>query len=214
MTINISILNATGKLGNHIDCIEREIEQTLTKVKKYFKLENIDITVSPFQKGEESPSGIGGFAFNSHRVEILLDCSRDDINSVIENELLDVLSHEIHHALRLRFDTPSATLGEQLIMEGLACHFEHTITNGKASSLFKDLQDYDWQESLKKMTSLLSESDFSVKKFFLGSPPEEFPKYAGYWVGFNLVENYIQNCQVTDTDIVGLDSDVFFGVLS
>jgi len=210
LTISIRVLNATGKLDNYIGCLESEIEGSIAKIREYFELEKIDITVSPFQQGEESPSGVGGYALSSHRIELLIDCTRDDIKEVIEAELLEVLSHEVHHALRMRFNMPSVTLGQQLIMEGLACHFEHTITGGKISSLFRDLQNYDWQESLVKMNSSLNDSEFQFNRFFLGSHPDEFPKYAGYWVGFNIISQYIQDYKVTDTALVGLGSEVFF----
>lgn len=152
-------------------------------------------------------------ALSSHRVELLLDCSRDDIREVIESELLAVLAHEIHHSLRMKQGAPSLTLAEQLIMEGLACHFEYTITDGKQSSLFTEFHDYDWLELLAKMTFLLHESDFPFSKIFLGLHPEEFPKYAGYWVGYNLVSRYAARCKVTDINLVTLPAEVFFDAL-
>lgn len=125
-----------------------------------------------------------------------------------------MLSHEIHHSIRMGLGVPSVTLSQELITEGLACHFEHTVTGGKQSSLFEKLQDYDWQQSLAKMSSLLNGKDHCFNKFFLGTHPEEFPKYAGYWIGFNLVSQYIQKNKATDSDIVGLESEKFFDGLT
>lgn len=210
MTIKVTFLNSSGKLSKYTDLLNQGIDKTLTRVGEFFELSEIDITVSPFQKGEESPSGLGGYALSEHRVELLIDCNRDDMDRVIEAELMEVLAHELHHCLRMSFHVPSVTLSQQLVMEGLACHFEHTVTNGKQSSLFKDLQDYDWRRGLKKMSHLLDVRDFSLDKLFLGSHPEEYPKYAGYWIGFNLVSEYLKTHQTKEVDIVGLDAKYFF----
>ncbi|MGL5389930.1 MAG: DUF2268 domain-containing putative Zn-dependent protease [Shewanella sp.] len=210
MTIKVTLLNSSGKLSRLSAPLHSAIDKTLTRVAEFIELFEIDITISPFQQGEESPSGLGGYALSEHRVELLVDCSRDDIERVIEAELMDVLAHELHHSVRMRFHLSSNTLADQLIMEGLACHFEHTVTNGKPSSLFKDLQNYDWRIGLQQMSHLLDSTDFSLTKLFLGSHPEVFPKYAGYWIGFNLVTEYVAHHSVTDADIVGLDTTSFF----
>lgn len=91
MTTNVTLLNASGKLSRYSDLLKDEIESPLTRVGEFFELSAIDITVSPFQKGEESPSGLGGYALSEHRVELLVDCSRDDIDKVIKSELLEIL---------------------------------------------------------------------------------------------------------------------------
>ncbi len=155
---------------------------------------------------------MGGYALSEHRVELLVDCSRSDIDEVIETELLEVLAHELHHALRLSIHMPTGTLLQQLIMEGLACHFEHSVTNGKPSSLFKDLANYDWRFGLEKMSHLLETTDFSLDKLFLGSHPKEFPKYAGYWIGYNLVAEYARANNATEVEMVGLNASCFLNV--
>ncbi|ELB2204988.1 hypothetical protein QNZ74_004541 [Vibrio parahaemolyticus] len=212
MTANITVLNSSGKLSEYSSLLENTIGSALNRISEFFELSSIDITVSPFQKGEESPSGLGGYALSEHRVELLVDCSRSDIDEVIETELLEVLAHEIHHALRLSFHMPTGTLLQQLIMEGLACHFEHSVTNGKSSTLFKDLANYDWRFGLEQMRHLLETTDFSLDKLFLGSHPKEFPKYAGYWIGYNLVAEYARASNATEVEMVGLNASCFLNV--
>jgi hypothetical protein len=212
LTANITVLNSSGKLSEYSSLLENTIGSALNRISEFFELSSIDITVSPFQKGEESPSGLGGYALSEHRVELLVDCSRSDIDEVIETELLEVLAHELHHALRLSFHMPTGTLLQQLVMEGLACHFEHSVTNGKPSSLFKYLANYDWRIGLEKMSHLLETTDFSLDKLFLGSHPEEFPKYAGYWIGYNLVAEYARVNNATEVEMVGLNASCFLNV--
>ncbi|PSV57395.1 DUF2268 domain-containing putative Zn-dependent protease [Photobacterium sp. GB-3] len=209
MAVKITILNASGKLSKYSDLLEHTIGCALIKIGEFLKVSNIDITVSPFQTGEESPSGLGGYALSEHRVELLVDSSRDDIAEIIKTELLEVLAHELHHAVRLSFHMPTGTLSQQLIMEGLACHFENLVTNGKTSSLFKELDNYDWRNGLEQMSHLLDTKDFSLDKLFLGSHPDEFPKYAGYWIGYNLVAEYAKNHNATDAEMIKLEPSCF-----
>ncbi|PSV50586.1 MULTISPECIES: DUF2268 domain-containing putative Zn-dependent protease [unclassified Photobacterium] len=209
MAVKITILNASGKLSQYSDLLEHTIGCALIKIGEFLEVSNIDITVSPFQTGEESPSGLGGYALSEHRVELLVDSSRDDIAEIIKTELLEVLAHELHHAVRLSFHMPTGTLSQQLIMEGLACHFENLVTNGKPSSLFKELDNYDWRNGLEQMSHLLDTKDFSLDKLFLGSHPDEFPKYAGYWIGYNLVAEYAKNHNATDAEMIKLEPSHF-----
>ncbi|USH01289.1 DUF2268 domain-containing protein [Grimontia kaedaensis] len=209
MGINITILNSSGMLSGYSGLLEDTIERALDRISEFFELSRIDITVSPFQKGEESPSGLGGYALSEHRVELLIDCSRNDIAKVIQEDLLEVLAHELHHATRLSYQMPTGTLLEQIIMEGLACHFEYVVTNGKQSSLFRELESYDWRNGLGKMKHIMNTTDFSFDKLFLGSHPEEFPKYAGYWIGYNLVSEYAKTKNTTEAEMIGLDANHF-----
>ena len=92
MSINISMLNATGKLDKYIPLIEDKIKYSLAVIRDFFKLDCIDITVTPFHKGDESPSGIGGYTLSPYRVELLLDCDRGDLDRIIEK--FTIYSHK------------------------------------------------------------------------------------------------------------------------
>jgi len=212
VAICISMLNATGKLNKYILLIEDKIQYSLSKIRHYFEIDCIDITVTPFHRGDESPSGIGGYSLNPHRVELLLDCNRNDLDKVIDNELLSVLAHEMHHSIRIRLGIPSETLAQQIITEGMACHFEHVVTDGKIPSLFDNLKGHDWKALLVQMRPLLNKKNQPVNKYFLGSDPDEFPKYAGYWVGFNLVSQYVEKYRISEIELAGMDSDRFYNI--
>ncbi|MBN2419829.1 MAG: hypothetical protein JXL81_10625 [Deltaproteobacteria bacterium] len=212
MAVNISILNATGKLDKYILLLENKIQYSLGKIRDFFTIDNIDITVTPFRKGDESPSGIGGYSLSPHRVELLLDCDRDDLDEVIKNELTAVLAHEIHHSIRTGLGIDSETLGQQLITEGMACHFEMAVNGGRIPSLFDNLKGYDWRILLELMKPLLNEKHHSVNKYFLGSDPDIFPKYAGYWVGFNLIQLYINKYQTSEYELACMESERFYNI--
>jgi len=206
------MLNATGKLSNHTSLIENKIQYSLDRIKDYFAIDCIDITVTPYHKGDESPSGIGGYSLSPHRVELLMDCDREDLDKVIENELPAVLAHEIHHSIRISLGIPSETLGQQIVTEGMACHFEVLVTEGKVPSLFESIKDHDWRVLLEQMSPVINKKNQSVNKYFLGSTPDVFPKYAGYWVGFNLISRYLEKYKTSEIELVGMDSQRFFNM--
>ncbi|MDF4604382.1 DUF2268 domain-containing putative Zn-dependent protease, partial [Vibrio parahaemolyticus] len=53
------------------------------------------------------------------------------------------------------------TLGEVLIMEGLACHFERQVNGGIIPSLFKLIKDRDWRPFYTEMKDKLTSLDYN-----------------------------------------------------
>ena len=212
MAVILSILNATGKLSRYTPLIENKIQYSLGRIRDYFAIDCIDITVTPYHKGDESPSGIGGYSLSPYRVELLLDCDREDLDRIIESDLLAVLAHEIHHSIRISRGISSETLGQQIITEGMACHFEVVVTGGRMPSLFDNLKDCEWLALLEQIKPLLNKKNQSVNKYFLGSDPDDFPKYAGYWIGFNLIYRYLEKYKISEIELVGLDSQRFYNI--
>ncbi|WP_435249890.1 DUF2268 domain-containing putative Zn-dependent protease [Vibrio sp. nBUS_14] len=209
MTVNTSILDATGKLAQYEDFLISQINMALETIGTHIELHDLDITVSPFSKEKVSPFGIGGFALSAHRVELFLDVRRDDIEVVIKKELTAVLGHEINHALRKSHGHKNVTLLDSLVMEGLACHFEGVLNGGELSSMFVDIQHEDWRSLYKKMKPHLESTSFPFEQMFLGTKPDEYPRYSGYWVGYNLVVQYLHDQNPSISDIVALDSSNF-----
>ncbi|HFQ5259072.1 TPA: DUF2268 domain-containing putative Zn-dependent protease, partial [Vibrio vulnificus] len=213
MTINTSILDATGKLAQYKEFLISQIDMALETISSYIEIHDLDITVSPFSKEKVSPFGIGGFALSAHRVELFLDVRRDDIEAVVKKELTAVLGHEINHALRKSYGHKNATLLDNLVMEGLACHFEGVLNGGELSSMFVDIQHEDWGPLYEKMKPHLESTSFPFEQMFLGTKLDEYPRYAGYWVGYNLVTQYLRNENSSISDVVALDSSSFIAAI-
>jgi len=209
MKVNVSILNATGKLGQYKNFLELQIKDALEIIGSHIELHDLDITVSPFSKEKISPFGIGGFALSAHRVELFLDSERADIESVVKKELTAVLGHEINHALRKSYGHKHITLLDSLVMEGLACHFESVLNGGEISSMFVEIQHNDWVPIYQKMKPHLERDSFPFEQMFLGANLNNYPCYAGYWVGYNLVVQYLRNASASVSELVGLNSSRF-----
>nr|WP_194717409.1 DUF2268 domain-containing putative Zn-dependent protease [Vibrio sp. S9_S30] len=177
---------------------------------KYFDLDDVDVTLSPYEKGEAPNSGVGGWAINRYRIEIMLDTNRDDVKSIIAKEVGAVLAHEVNHIERMKLGLPRDTLAENLVYEGLACHFEQKFNGGVTPSLFPGMEDVCWRNLLEEMEPKLTSKDFNFAEYFFGTDNGRFPKYAGYWVGFNLIAQYIEEHGVTEEIALSLPADAFF----
>ncbi len=210
MTYRVTLLNATGALSPVADYLYGQLNSLSLQLADHFELTNIDVTISPFGHGDASQSGIGGYCLSPYRVEVLLDTQRTDIKTVIENELAAVLAHELHHLFRMRAGENGLTLGEVLIMEGLACHFERQVNGGIIPSLFELIKDRDWRPFYTEMKDKLTSLDYNFDAYFLGSDESRWPKYMGYWVGYNLVAEYLVNFHGSELDLVGAKAEIFY----
>ncbi|MGF1689388.1 DUF2268 domain-containing protein [Photobacterium japonica] len=208
--MKLTILNASGLFDSLFDHLEHHFTLSSNVLCAYFDSDTIDVTISPYESGEAPSSGIGGWAINRHRIEILLDTERHDVENVIRSELASVLAHEVNHIERMKLKLPGDTLAENLIYEGLACHFEMRFNGGHIPSLFKGMDHICWLDILEEMKPILSSKDFHFPDYFYCDESDLFPQYAGYWVGFNLVAQYINKHQISDEIALGLPADVFF----
>ncbi|HCG8584520.1 TPA: hypothetical protein NJ534_005047 [Vibrio parahaemolyticus] len=210
MSYRVTLLNATGALSPVADYLYEQLNSLSLQLADHFELTNIDVTISPFGHGDAPQSGIGGCCLSPYRVEVLLDTQRTDIKTVIKNELAAVLAHELHHLFRMRAGENGLTLGEVLIMEGLACHFERQVNGGIIPSLFELIKDRDWWPFYTEMKDKLTSLDYNFDAYFLGSDESRWPKYMGYWVGYNLVAEYLVNFHGSELDLVGAKAEIFY----
>ena len=93
----------------------RNFDRSANQLRQYFDVDEIDVTVCCFSDGDAPISGIGGWAINEYRIEILLDASRQDLDTVIENEFPAVLAHEVNHIQLRLLKEPEETLAQNLI---------------------------------------------------------------------------------------------------
>lgn len=196
------ILHATGRLRKHEPQISEVLHQAIGLLSGYFDID-LDICVADSPEHSNPILGIGGGAFSSSLLVIFLDPDHTDIRETIAQELLAVLAHEVHHCVRMA-SVKDKTLADRLVTEGLACHFETDITGRDLPSFLPTETAKAWQRYLAVMQAKLSDSDFCEDTLFLGASPTTLPRYAGYAVGFGLVEAYLScgNCSAADSAAV------------
>ncbi|QBG34995.1 DUF2268 domain-containing putative Zn-dependent protease [Litorilituus sediminis] len=191
MTSKVTILNASKKFNPVLPLLESKAQDALNKIGKHIRLPNIDIIISPWPKEHVTTTGILGCVSTQYLIDILLDTERDDLLDIINNELPLVLAHELHHVVRTYSGVQEEKLLQVLISEGLACHFEMMFIEKNTISFFSEIKKYNWIDLYKQMDDYLDNTDFNYPLFFGGEDTSKFPNRAGYWVGYNLVSQYI-----------------------
>ena len=78
---------------------------------------------------------------------------------------------------------------------------------GKIPSLFKGIKDVCWKGLYKKMEPKLNSNDFSFAKYFLCDGNTDLPKCAGYWVGFNLVADYLNYSGISEVEALEVKAE-------
>lgn len=191
MSIIINILNASEKFNHVFEVLESKAFSALREIQKYLKLPNLDIVISPCSEEYKTKSGIMGCVTTPYLMDIMLDTDREDLIDVINAQLPAVIAHEIHHVIRASLGVECKTLLQNIVAEGLACHFETNFNGNKLPSLFNGIQNQDWVTLYEQMRPELNSVEFSYPVYFGGEDESKFPNHAAYWVGFNLVSQYI-----------------------
>jgi uncharacterized protein YjaZ len=201
MSTKISVLNASGKFNHVLDLLESKAQDSLIEIEKHIELPNLDIVISPCLEEYKNDRGIVGSASPEvYIVDIGLDSDRKDLVDIINSKLTAVMAHEIHHVLRAFSGVQEKKLSQILISEGLACHFETKFNKNAVEEFFDEVRKYEWLDLYSKMQANLESTDFNYPVYFGGKNVAKFPNRAGYWVGFNLVSEYIDKyggCAVT-----------------
>ena len=191
MSTKINILNASEKFNHVLEVLESRAVNSLREIQNYLELPNLDLVISPCSDEYKTKSGIMGCVTTPYVIDIILDTDRKDLVDVINFELSAVIAHEIHHAVRSSSGVECKTLLQSLVAEGLACHFETKFNGNELPSIFSDIQNQDWMLLYEQMRPELNSEEFSYPVYFGGEDEMKFPNHAGYWVGFNLVSQYI-----------------------
>lgn len=164
MNIKLTILNAAGKFDQIYGLLEAESQRAIRLIEKQFSMAPVDITLSSVS-ADDAPLGIAGFVISPCRIEIMLDTNRDDLLTIIKQDLAAVIAHEVHHVVRASSGVENQTLLQNIVAEGLACHFETKFNVNTLPSLFNDIQHQDWVMLYEQMRPELHSVEFeSIKK--------------------------------------------------
>ena len=187
-------------------------QSTVVSVKKLLPIKDIDIVFY------ENPGatigevgGIGGFTPNANVIFISLNPQHPNFQKALEEDLSFILAHELHHTIRWQKQVEGDTLLEAIVFEGLAEHFAQEVT-GKASPSpwAKALTSEQNVMCLAKAREIWSAPTYDNSLWFLGSDPKVVPRWAGYTIGYNLVEKYLKaNLGEKASSLVTADASVF-----
>lgn len=140
--------------------------------------------------------GIGGFSDPTQNGKITISLHpnfKEPLTPNIIKWLPGTLAHEVHHSVRIQIGPGfGKTLLEELITEGLADSFAHTLYPGMVhpwTNALNSNQEYElWQQIQPFLNNLDLQYELYGKWFFGG---DGIPNAAGYTIGYRIVQNYL-----------------------
>jgi hypothetical protein len=84
----------------------------------------VDVVFQDYPLAAIPSLGMGGFAPTGHLVQLSFDPGAEDFEELIVAHLPRTLAHELHHCARWRGPGYGRSLGDALVSEGLADHFD------------------------------------------------------------------------------------------
>ena len=113
-----------------------------------------------------------------------------------EEHLKETIIHELAHALS-PYAKPDASIGDWIILEGIAENFKDFIFPGHKSKWTKALSKKESKRIFNEIRLILKENNFKeYSEIFYGTG--KYPLWAGYSIGYYLVKDYLKKHKKID----------------
>ena len=210
MTIKFHLLDAMREIPlQRKDEIMRELQAANERIARFIQLDRLDIVVAP-EAWVIPELGLCGRANGPGRITITLDPRSPRMDDPERSDrILGTLAHEMHHVARLRRGVEKYTLGARFVSEGLAQCFEEEV--GAPTPFYAKALD---AKTLFKMAErarpVLSSTCYAHDAWMFGrNGDSEWPRHAGYSLGYALVRAWLDRFEVSASEAVGvLDSTI------
>jgi uncharacterized protein YjaZ len=193
------------------DRIEHVLEEILPKIIEAILLRDVKIVFNIDVNQTILETGVGGVTENPHCVIISLDLNHENVVNNLEEEVKGTVVHELHHAMRNRVYPWPGTLLDDIVGEGLADHFDIEINGSRDKPWTSALSENELVEYRKLVEPNFgkqnSEEDYF--RWVLGFNDESIPNWAGYALGFKLVESYLEKTGRKPSELVNISSEEF-----
>ncbi len=188
--ITLTILNTSHYFDSLSDVIQTVTQKTIGLARTKLAISDVDIVFMSNPVEAVPHLGFGGYTPDAHTILISVDTQHKKLAHTLDTELHHTLLHEFHHAIRWRSVGYGETLGEALVTEGLADHFDVEMTGDLPQRWAEALSAEEIERMLERARPLLSKP-YSHHAWFFGSDVERLPKWGGYALGYFLVGKYL-----------------------
>jgi hypothetical protein len=190
--MNLHILDARGCLADSEERVRSAFAIARSKVGSLIDARSIDCSVYFDPEATIPEVGIGAYTDDPYRISVAIDPANQRFNDRFEVEFVAAVAHECHHALRMRSVGYGRTLGEAIVSEGLACHFETELRDGDAPFYATALTTNQIGQRLADCQAAWNSSAYLQAEWFFGSKPETLPRFYGYCLGFAIVDHHVR----------------------
>lgn len=173
------------------DAVHISADTAVKKTSEHLNLHELTIQIKDDPKGVIPEHAHAGWTHSADNIVIKFDPYFPNKKQLLEIELPRSISHELHHATRLKSipDEPRS-LGAALIFEGLATCFETEVWGGEPSKWEGALSQNQINDLLKKVLYELNDANYKHSRWFFGS--DDLPRWTGYTIGAYLVKEYLK----------------------
>ncbi len=194
MKVTTHILTAgENQITQRKTALKLSIQQTLARVSPLLPHPvEVDLVIYSNPEGAIPELGIGGFTPNAHTVFISVDPRHPKFASGIKTQLSRTLAHELHHAVRWTNPGYGHTLGEALVTEGLAAHFESEVFEGKLNMWDVAVRGKKLETLHNRAKKELHSPRYNHHDWFFGSRQRKIPRWSGYALAFHIISDYLQ----------------------
>ena|GEM_PF-559063 len=172
--------------------VERAFSRGVETVSALLPVSNIDVVVRA-DRLVIPETGMGGYGPSADVVYLTIDPATPNLFTGFDPEFVATLGHELHHCVRHGGPGYGGTLGEALVTEGLACHFETELRGGAVPFYARALEDNALEALWARAKLELKNSSYDHDAWFFGSSAKGIPRHTGYSVGFSIVAQYVRS---------------------
>lgn len=205
MTLRFRLLDAMDELPARLrQDIMRELEAANERIARLIRLDRLDVVVAP-DAWVLPAYGFCGYANSPGRITIGIDPASPRLHDPERfDRLFGTLAHEMHHVVRLRSGAETYTLGGRFVSEGLAQCFEEQA--GAPTPFYAVALDGETlMEMAERARPLLAATDFDHDAWMFGRKNEpEWPRSAGYSLGYALMKAWLAWKELTALDAAGI----------
>ena len=210
MTAQLHILNASGRLSSMRECIDRAFKEGMREIYSLMPISGVDVVV---QASEHVIPEIGlvGYCYQPDVVHLSIDPNNRNLLEAFDTEFISALGHELHHAIRHRGPGYGDTLGEALVSEGLACHFETELRDRAAPFYAKAFDVNELESFLVRARVEFNRKSYDHHAWFFGSNIVGLPRHVGYSLGFWIVDEYVKSQSIPASRLWSRPAEEFYG---
>lgn len=190
-TTNLHFLDARGRLGLNRPWLTRTISDAVERVRVLVDPGDLDIAVRP---GTEVPKETGhvGQCLAAGQILLIVDPMSPMLTRNRNGALQRTVSHELYLSLRAEGPGYGVTLGEGLVSEGLALHFEAMAYGDPDVPNDPDLQEI-LDPAMREAISMWESPDFNRAAWFAGPKGRAI----GHALGYRLVGRALETAEAS-----------------